>query len=89
MTCFLCEKKLHVQYVHHLCTVFTCNVAQESRLMVEERLLTVRGVISFTFNMPRHRCVVRVRSDIKPEVHTYSLLVSACSLVRTVLLVMY
>ena len=37
--------------------------------MVEERLLTVRGVVSFTFNMPRHRCVVRVRSDIKPEVH--------------------
>ena len=36
--------------------------------MVEERLLTVRGVISFTFNMPRHRCIVRVRSDIKPEV---------------------
>ncbi|CAI8010626.1 Armadillo repeat-containing protein 1 [Geodia barretti] len=41
---------------------------EESRLMIEERLLTVRGVISFTFNMPRHRCVVRVRSDIKPEV---------------------
>ena len=39
--------------------------------MVEERLLTVRGVVSFTFNMPRHRCVVRARSDIKPEVtHT-------------------
>ena len=36
--------------------------------MVEERLLTVRGVVSFTFNMPRHRCVVRVRSDVKPEV---------------------
>ena len=36
--------------------------------MIEERLLTVRGVISFTFNMHRHRCVVRVRSDIKPEV---------------------
>lgn len=41
---------------------------QKSRLMVEERLLTVRGVVSFTFNMPRHRCVVRVRTDLKPEV---------------------
>ena len=37
--------------------------------MVEQRLLSVRGVISFTFNMPQHRCVIRVRSDIKPEVH--------------------
>ena len=44
--------------------------------MVEERLLTVRGVVSFTFNMPRHRCVVRVRTDLKPEVcvHAHILL---------------
>lgn len=41
---------------------------QDSRRLVEERLLGVRGVISFTFNMPQHRCVIRVRSDLKPEV---------------------
>lgn len=39
--------------------------------MVEERLLRVRGVVSFTFNMPRHRCVVRVRADLKPEVYIH------------------
>lgn len=41
---------------------------QESRKLVEETLLGVKGVISFTFNMSQRRCVVRVRTDMKPEV---------------------
>ena len=41
---------------------------QDSRKLVEGQLLNVKGVISFTFNMPQHRCAIRVRSDIKPEV---------------------
>ena len=35
---------------------------------MEDTLLGVKGVISFTFNMPQKRCIVRVRTDIKPEV---------------------
>ena len=35
---------------------------------MEEQLLSVKGVVSFTFNMPQHRCVVRMRTDLKAEV---------------------
>ena len=35
---------------------------------MEDTLLGVKGVISFTFNMPQKRCVLRVRTDMKPEV---------------------
>ena len=41
---------------------------QESRKLVEDALLGVKGVISFTFNMPQKRCILRVRTDMKPEV---------------------
>lgn len=40
---------------------------QASRHLVEEQLLSVKGVVSFTFNMPQHRCVVRMRTDLKAE----------------------
>ncbi|XP_047446202.1 armadillo repeat-containing protein 1-like [Mugil cephalus] len=33
----------------------------------EEALLKIRGVISFTFQMPVKRCIVRIRSDLKAE----------------------
>ena len=36
--------------------------------MVEDTLLGVKGVVSFTFNMSQRRCVLRVRTDVKPEV---------------------
>ena len=36
--------------------------------MAEQHLLEVRGVISFTFDLPEKRCTVRVRSTLKPEV---------------------
>ena len=35
---------------------------------MEGTLLGVKGVISFTFNMPQKRCILRVRTDVKPEV---------------------
>ncbi len=35
---------------------------------MEERLLGVKGVISFTFNLATQRCYLRVRNDLKPEV---------------------
>ena len=41
---------------------------QESRKLVEETLLGVKGVISFTFNMAQRRCIVRTRTDLKTEV---------------------
>ncbi|XP_032809012.2 armadillo repeat-containing protein 1-like isoform X2 [Petromyzon marinus] len=39
----------------------------ERRARCEEALLTVRGVISFTFQMHAQRCIVRMRADLKPE----------------------
>ncbi|XP_078712164.1 armadillo repeat-containing protein 1-like [Lampetra fluviatilis] len=39
----------------------------ERRARCEEVLLTVRGVISFTFQMHAQRCIVRMRADLKPE----------------------
>ncbi|XP_037271109.2 uncharacterized protein LOC119163256 [Rhipicephalus microplus] len=35
--------------------------------LCKEKLLAVQGVISFTFDIERRRCVVRVRSDISPR----------------------
>ena len=35
---------------------------------MEDALLGVKGVISFTFNMSQKRCILRVRTDMKPEV---------------------
>ncbi|XP_071347841.1 armadillo repeat-containing protein 1-like [Trachinotus anak] len=37
------------------------------RSLCEEALLKIRGVISFTFQMPVKRCIVRIRSDLKAE----------------------
>ena len=50
------------------CILPLCNTTQESRKLVEETLLGVKGVISFTFNMAQRRCIVRTRTDLKPEV---------------------
>ena len=52
---------LHVEYV-------ICGCLQNSRDIVEDQLLTVKGVISFTVDMTNQRCAVRLRSDVKPEV---------------------
>lgn len=41
---------------------------QETRRLAEEKILEVKGVISFTFNMALHRCTLRIRSDLKLEV---------------------
>ncbi|XP_075524772.1 uncharacterized protein LOC142557078 isoform X2 [Dermacentor variabilis] len=38
--------------------------SQSDRELCKEKLLAVRGVISFTFDIERRRCVVRVRSDL-------------------------
>jgi len=51
--------------VYHLKEV--CLNLQEARKLVEDKLLEVKGMISFTFNMPLQRCYVRVRQDIQPE----------------------
>ena len=37
-------------------------------MLVEKQLLGVKGVISFTFNMRQHRCVLRIRNEVNPEV---------------------
>lgn len=42
--------------------------SQSDKERCEEKLLDVRGVISFTFDMERRRCVVRVKSDLSPRV---------------------
>lgn len=42
--------------------------SQSDKKLCEEKLLSVRGVISFTFDIARRRCVVRVKSDLSPKV---------------------
>eukprot|EP00794_Sanderia_malayensis_P004586 gene4586-5189_t len=37
---------------------------QATRKICEEQLLQVKGVISFTFNMNKARCIVRVKPDV-------------------------
>ncbi len=34
---------------------------------MEEKLLDVKGMISFTFDISIQRCYVRVRPEVKPE----------------------
>ena len=48
--------------------LFLLFLLQAQRRVAEQRLLEVRGVISFTFDLPEKRCTVRVRSTLKPEV---------------------
>lgn len=43
-------------------------VDQDTRSALEDQLLSVKGVISFTIDCSRQRCTVRLRSDLKPEV---------------------
>ena len=54
----------------HVCSslYYYLSSLQESRKLVEDTLLGVKGVISFTFNMPQKRCILRVRTDMRPEV---------------------
>ncbi|XP_065843121.1 armadillo repeat-containing protein 1-like [Oscarella lobularis] len=37
------------------------------RRIAEEKLLSVSGVISFTFNMAKKRCTVRAKKEVKPS----------------------
>ncbi|XP_078682048.1 armadillo repeat-containing protein 1-like [Branchiostoma floridae x Branchiostoma belcheri] len=40
---------------------------QHRRELCVSQLLKVKGVISFTFNMPNQRCILRARQDLKAE----------------------
>ncbi|XP_057313130.1 armadillo repeat-containing protein 1-like isoform X2 [Hydractinia symbiolongicarpus] len=40
---------------------------ESTKKMCEEALLQVRGVVSFTFNMTKHRCMVRVVQTVSGE----------------------
>lgn len=40
---------------------------ESTKKVCEECLLTVRGVVSFTFNMMKRRCIVRVTQIVSPE----------------------
>ncbi|XP_065898831.1 armadillo repeat-containing protein 1-like [Dysidea avara] len=42
-------------------------VDANTRRMVEEQLLSVKGIISFTFDMSHRRCTIRGRADLKPQ----------------------
>lgn len=42
--------------------------SESDRELCKEKLLAVQGVISFTFDIERRRCVVRVRSDLSPRI---------------------
>ena len=48
--------------------VMICCCPQNSRDVVEDQLLMIKGVISFTVDIARQRCAVRLRSDVKAEV---------------------
>ena len=50
---------------------------QESKSFVEQRLLEIKGVISFTFDISRHRCFVRTRNEVNAEVRLDKLTVAA------------
>ncbi|XP_002733499.1 armadillo repeat-containing protein 1-like, partial [Saccoglossus kowalevskii] len=39
----------------------------QSRKICEEHILKVKGVISFTFDLSKHRCTLRAKNDLKPE----------------------
>jgi len=39
----------------------------ETRKVCEENLLAIKGVVSFTFNMAKQRCMVRVTPMVSPE----------------------
>ncbi|XP_033125783.1 armadillo repeat-containing protein 1-like [Anneissia japonica] len=41
---------------------------QACRKICEEELLVIKGVISFTFDMAKKRCVLRTKADLKPEI---------------------
>jgi len=40
---------------------------ESTKKICEQYLLTVRGVVSFTFNMPKRRCMVRVTQVVSAE----------------------
>ncbi|XP_022089678.1 armadillo repeat-containing protein 1-like [Acanthaster planci] len=40
---------------------------QEQRKACEDELLKVKGVISFTFDLFRKRCILRTKAELKPE----------------------
>ena len=46
----------------------------EARKLVEEQLLEIKGVVSFTFDMRTARVTVRIRDWVKTEVRTWVLL---------------
>ena len=41
---------------------------QITKRICEEQLLTVRGLVSFTFDMTKYRCIVRARPDTTAEI---------------------
>ena len=41
---------------------------QITKRICEEQLLTVRGLVSFTFDMTKSRCIVRARPDTTAEI---------------------
>ncbi|XP_065061919.1 armadillo repeat-containing protein 1-like [Rhopilema esculentum] len=41
---------------------------QATRKICEEQLLQVKGVISFTFSLPKARCIVRVKPTVQAEI---------------------
>lgn len=47
--------------------------SQSDKQLCEEKLLGVRGVISFTFDVSKRRCVVRVKSDLSPKVLVHAI----------------
>eukprot|EP00051_Salpingoeca_urceolata_P008188 m.104133 g.104133 ORF g.104133 m.104133 type:complete len:277 (-) comp15624_c0_seq1:155-985(-) len=64
-------RKFFVGSINHTARTVTLQinglVDQESRSTVEELLLEVRGVVSFTFDMPQQRCVIRARKEVDVE----------------------
>ena len=40
---------------------------QITKRICEEQLLTIRGMVSFTFDMAKSRCIVRARPDTTAE----------------------
>ncbi|XP_065176735.1 armadillo repeat-containing protein 1-like [Sycon ciliatum] len=40
---------------------------ESGQKLIEEELVRVKGVISFTFNIPRQRCTVRCKGNVHPS----------------------
>ena len=58
---FIKQLLISLAYIQHVV------VHQITRKLCEEKLLKIKGVISFTFVMSKSRCIIRCKVELSPE----------------------